>query len=128
MRRMTDSSKQTQPFGLPDISIPAEILFHPELSHTEKILFGFLRNLSQSEKGCCACNKWLGGLIGVKGQTVSNGITKLKNWEYILVEYKRTPDGRNVRRVSINPDYPRITYKDLVKEYYSIYLNQGEGE
>jgi len=109
---------------LPDIGIPAEVLFHPELSHTEKILFGFLRNLSQSEKGCWASNKWLGGLIGVKGQTITNGIAKLRNWQYILVEYERTSDGRNVRRVFINPDYPRI-YRDLVMEY-CIYLDQGE--
>ena len=32
--------------GLPDIGIPAEVLFHPELSEVEKLIFGFLRNLS----------------------------------------------------------------------------------
>jgi len=110
-------TKENHSFGLPDIGIPSEVLFHPELTHTEKILFGFLRNLSQSEKGCWASNKWLGGLIGVKGQTISNSISKLKECEYILVEYEQMADGRQVRRIFINPVYPQI-YRKLVIEAY----------
>ena len=49
---MQDKQKtKTNFFGLPDIGIPSEVLFHPELTNTEKMLFGYLRNLSQTEKG-----------------------------------------------------------------------------
>ena len=101
--------------GLPDIGIPAEVLFHPELSEVEKLLFGFLRNLSVRKEGCTASNAFLAGLIRRKGQTVSNAVAKLKQWHFILAEYERTDSGNLIRRIFINPKYPQI-YRELVVE------------
>lgn len=117
MERTKHKEKETPFFGLPDIGIPSEVLFHPKLTNTEKMLFGFLRNLSQTEKGCWASNRWLGGLLGVGPQTITNAISNLKKHHYILTIEERTTDGRNVRRIFINPEYPLI-YRNLVVEGY----------
>lgn len=104
---------EPQTFSLPGIGIPAEVLFHPELTFCEKVLFGFLRNLSQTEKGCWASNQWLGGLIGVGRRTISNGIAKLKKLQYISVQTETASDGGTTRRIFINPAFPQ-RYRALV--------------
>lgn len=120
---MKRNSEPTQSFSLPDIGIPAELLFNPEISHTEKILFGFIRNLSQREQGCTASNRWLGGLIDVGPQTVSNSVAKLKDWYYINVYYHTKPDGMQTRRIFVNPKFPEL-YRQLVIEGHKN-LNMG---
>jgi len=114
MERTTPPKQQ---FGLPDIGIPAEILFHPKLTNTEKMLYGFIRNLAHSEKGCYASNNWLSGLLGVKSQTVSNGLANLRKWEIILIEYIKC-DGKDERRIYLNPEYPQIYNQMLTEEGY----------
>ena len=52
MERTTLGKAEMNENGLPSIGIPAEILFHPELSNTEKILFGFIRNLAYTILEC----------------------------------------------------------------------------
>ena len=106
-----------QKFGLPDIGIPAEILFNQELSMTEKIIFGFVRNLAHSEDGCWATNQYLGNLIGVKPQTITNAITKLQEYHYIEVSYEKRNNGMQIRRIFINRGYPLI-YEEYLKEVY----------
>ena len=111
---------EKNPWGLPGIGIPAEVLFHPSLTLTEKVLFGFIQNLSKTEKGCWASNKWLGGLIGVKGQTISNAISNLKKLQFINVEYIILPDGRTGRRIFVNSKYHEIYEKMLIEKYNNI--------
>lgn len=109
---MDIKEEQEGRWGLPDIGIPSEILFHPELTNTEMILFGILRNLSQSPRGCWATNRFLGKLLRVGPQTISNGVQNLKKWKFILVRF--VPDrmtGENERRIYINPEYSRIYRK-----------------
>ena len=120
---MTRSNSPKQQFGLPAIGIPAEVLFHPELSNTEKILYGLIRNLAHSEKGCFASNKWLGGLLGAQPQTISNGIKNLKDWEVIVIEYTRTEE-KQTRHIFLNPEYPRIYNEMLSDEGYKK-INKG---
>jgi hypothetical protein len=105
-----------QNFGLPSIGIPFEVLFHPELSNTEKILYGFIRNLAQNEKGCFATNDWLGGLLGVKDWSISQGIANLKKYELIKVAY----DKKKNRQLFINTDYPNIFKKIIIEGYGKI--------
>jgi len=124
MERSKPPETEKNPWGLPDIGMPAEVLFHPEISSTEKILFGFIRNLSWTEKGCWASNKWLGGCLGLKGQTISNAISNLKFWELINVEYLKLPDGREVRKIFINPEYSSIFQKMITEEGYNN-INRG---
>ncbi len=102
MRRGSPQDKKTN-LNLPSIVIPGEVLFHTELSETEKILFGILRALAQTEKGCWATNKFLAGQLGKKEQTAVNAIAKLKQWKFITAEYSFRPDGVQIRRIFINP-------------------------
>lgn len=105
---------ESQPFGLPDIGIPAEVLFNPELTHTQKILFGFIRNLAQSEKGCWASNRYLARCLGVEKQTISNGVSVLKEYGYVTLEETKTPKG--VGRI--------IRIDNLYQQRYELYLKE----
>ena len=120
---MKRTNEPKQQFGLPAIGIPAEVLFHPKLSNTEKILFGLIRNLAYGEKGCFASNNWLGGLLGVKTQTISNGINHLKEWEVIIVEYT-TDREKQTRHIYLNPEYSHIYNEMLTDEGYKK-INRG---
>lgn len=111
-------------FGIPSIGIPAEVLFNPELSRIEKMLFGFLRNLSKSSKGCWASNRYLGYLNGVTPQTVSNAISKLKKWRYIDVKYSTSTGGQQIRNIFISTEYPKL-YKKLVAEWHDNIKNKS---
>jgi len=112
--------KEEIQFGIPDIGIPAEVLFNPKLTETEKMLFGFLRNLSQTKDGCWASNKYLGKLLYKKGWTISQAITNLTNNEYITTRYEQKQNGIQIRRIYINPRYP-IIYRKAVEEWYNTF-------
>ncbi len=102
--------------GLPNIVIPAEILFNEKLSSTEKILFGFLNNLTSNEQGYCwASNKYLSKLINIRPETISSMINKLYKLEYLYIEYEIRYDGAQIRKIYINPTYPQKYQKILQK-------------
>lgn len=109
-----DNSKEIS-IGIPSIGIPAEVLFHPKLTPIQKILFGFIRNLSQTEKGCWASNSYLGRLLKKKPQTISNAVSNLNEHRFIKIRYKKKPDGTTTRYIFINNSYPKI-YRKLVEE------------
>jgi hypothetical protein len=110
MERLDDPKQE---FGLPDIGIPAEVLFHPMLTHTEKILFGLIRNLASGERGCYASNKWLAGLLGVGPQTISNSIGNLQEWKLIIIERQREK-----RNIYLNPSYLQLYSKFCTEKGY----------
>lgn len=112
-----------QRFGLPDISIPAEVLFNPNLTLTQKVLFGFIRNLAQTEKGCWASNKYLAKCVGVEKQTITNSVGKLKELYYIKVEYRTLANGVQGRRIFIDERYPAI-YSKYIRQVYKN-INNG---
>ncbi len=114
MERTEYPNKRKVTLGLPDIGIPSEVLFHPNLTCTEKILFGFLRNLAQGKDGCWASNRYLGDLLGVGAQTVSNAINNLKKYKFIRI-YNEQKGQKTIRRIFINPEYP-VIYYDLMEE------------
>ena len=101
MKRTTERNR----FGLPNIVIPAEVLFCAELTSTEKILFGFLNNLSHTADGCWASNRYLGKLIGTRPETVSSMLSKLHDVCFIDLQYYTRQDGMKVRRIFINKMY-----------------------
>ena len=82
----SEELNKKQEWGLPSIGVPAEILFNPLFSNSEKILYGFLRNLSSQPRGCFATNNYLGRLVGMKKNSVSRAIAKLKQAKYISIE------------------------------------------
>jgi hypothetical protein len=102
---------------LPSIGIPFEVLFHPELTNTEKILFGFMRNMSKRPEGCTASNRYLGGLIGASIDTVSKAVANLNLWQLINVYYESNPDGSQRRRIYVNPR--------LTQMYEKVVFGQG---
>ena len=112
MKRTTSTKQQ---FGLPDIGIPAEVLFHPKLTRTEKMLYGFILNIAHSDRGCFASNEWLAGLMGMRTpQTISNAINNLRQWEVIIVEW----DKKQNRQIYLNPEYPKIYSQILTEKGY----------
>lgn len=118
MERRSHQEKR-QEFGLPDIGIPAEVLFNPELTHLQKLLFGFIRNLSHSAKGCFASNRYLGKLLGVGPQTISNAIARLREYHYIKINIETRQDGTEQRQIYINSNFPAI-YKNYIIGVYKI--------
>lgn len=107
-------------FGLPNIVIPAEVLFHSQLSSTEKILFGVINNLSATEDGCWASNKYLANFLNLKSQTISNAVSTLKNLGFLEVIITQRPDGIQVRRIFIDKDYLRKYEGMLIEAYKKI--------
>lgn len=94
--------------GLPDIGIPAEVLFHPDLTPIEKILFGLIRNLSHSPRGCWASNRYLGDMLRVGPQTISNGVSKLRDLGFFKVILTTVGSSMEVnRQIFIDTNYLR---------------------
>ncbi len=116
MERTKYAKKEKAALRIPDISIPPQVLFNPSLTSTEKLLFGILQNLAQEEEGCCrASNNYLGNLLGVGSQTVSNSIAKLKRYEFIEVSMEEQ-NGFNInRKIFINPKFSKIRHDAMVK-------------
>ena len=112
----TKHTTPINPFGLPNIVIPAEVLFNPELSPRERILFGFINNLVANESGhCWASNRYLSRLIKVAPETISGMIAKLNKLDYITLEYEQRHDGVQIRKIFINRQYPEI-YAEMVRK------------
>jgi len=88
-----ESQTPINPFGLPNIVIPAEVLFNDELSWMQKALFGLLSNLCANEKGYCwASNRYLSDLLGVLPRNLSKMLSRLQSLGYIhIVSDTRLP-------------------------------------
>lgn len=111
-------NKRTQinEFGLPNIVIPAEVIFNDNLTWREKGLFGFINNLASNQEGYCwATNCYLGRCIEVRPETISAMISKLHNEGYLTLEYETRYDGIQIRKVSIDLTYPQ-KYKKTLQE------------
>ena len=105
----TKLPEKIQQFELPSIIIPAEVLFNSELSNTEKILFGLIHNLTHSETGCCASNKYLAGLLNTKSQTITNGLANLRKHQYVTITFEtRIIDGMQIRHVFIDNKFLKL--------------------
>lgn len=110
---MERNSEPKQNFGLPSIGIPFEILFNEDLTNTEKILYGFVRNLAHSEKGCHASNEYLCDLMGLNQvRTISNGIKNLSDCGAIHITHN-TINRKKVRVIDINHEYWKIFSKKV---------------
>jgi len=94
-------------WGMPSIGIPSEILFNPVFSPVEKLLYGFIRNLSSQPNGCYATNGYLGKLVGISKNSVSRTISRLKTAKYIIIE-NTISNGFNKRTIRINNNSKEI--------------------
>ncbi len=117
--RMVNASPIPQPTW-PAIVIPAEVLFNNDLTCREKLLFGFLTHvLGDDDRKCRVCNRDIGQVIGVRADTVSGMLSKLRKLGYIKMEYKIIPyDGSQIREITIDKTYPK-RYHNLVQNLLS---------
>gem|GEM_PF-5431557 len=124
---MNSSQTPINSFGLPNIVIPAEVLFNDNLTWREKALFGFINNLAYNEKGYCwASNRYLSLCIGSRPDTVSTMLAKLQKEGYIILHYKTINDPisgtKQVRYIVINHDYPEI-HAEMLQEAFGKFQN-----
>ena len=117
MKDDQESNDGLRPGG---IGIPDEVLQNLHLSVTEKILFGYIQNLSRTSRGCWATNRVLGNMVGGLGpQTISNSLSHLEDFHYIIIELTYGKFGVQ-RAIFINQNYKNI-YSPLVKAYHDNY-------
>lgn len=92
------------PFGLPNIVIPAEIIFNERLTWREKGLFGIIANLASNTRGYCwASNQYLAKLVNVRPDTVSSMVSRLQEHGYIIVEVESGVS----RKILVDYTYPQ---------------------
>ena len=103
-------------YGLPNIVLPAEILYNDKIPWRTKSLFGFIHNLAKNKKGYCwATNHYLSEHIQVKQQkTVSEMISLLQKEGYLILEYETSPNGTQNRKIFVDNRYSQ-KYDSLLK-------------
>lgn len=80
-----------------DIEIPGEVMFDPDLTMRERMLYGLLGHLGKKSPDgyVYSSNAELAGMLGVVPQIASNAIAKLRKKGFLTVEYK-VSDGEGV--------------------------------
>jgi hypothetical protein len=109
-----------------EIGIPSAVAHNVFLTQTEKILFGYLRNLSQTSDGCFGSNKYLSKILHLTEQSISNAIQSLQKYLYINVKITPTQNGRS-RIIYINREY-EILYQPLIEIYWDFFLKKNQFE
>jgi len=113
--------------GIPSLGLPAEVWMNDELTSTEKLLFGILRNLSQSSRGCWASNRYLANIIGIKHpQTLSSMVMKLRAEGYLIIKYldiKRRGRVEQERRIYVDNGYGD-RYRKMVQTKHDDYFGE----
>jgi hypothetical protein len=104
-------------FGLPSIIIPGEILFNPFISQSCKILFGYIVNLSKTNRGCWATNAMLGEYINCTPQSTSSMISILEKMGYLTVKRVCRKDGSEERQIFESNTY-QLKYRFLVESFH----------
>lgn len=94
--------KQTQ-----GIWIPIQILQDTRLSSADKLILSLIISLDQSEDGCWAGNRFLAETCGCSESTISNSITRLIKYQYLI---RRHFDGRKRYLRCCVPELKRQTH------------------
>ena len=102
--------KERNKQGITFVSIPGEIAFNNDLSHTDKFVWWVLNTLDTTDRHCFASNGYIAERAGVGERTVSGSISKL-----VEVGYVKTGkfDGRT-RTLIINKDLER--HKEIAQK------------
>ena len=115
-------------FGVPGIYIPGEVLHNPELSFLDKLIYGYIRNLDSTNRGCWASNKHLHEILGnnCSARYLQESIKKLRDLHYIIVEIEINPEriGGRERKIFINSDAIKI-YKPLTILYHKAFIQNS---
>ena len=112
--------------GLPNIVIPAEVLFHPDLKPNEKILFGIINNMVYNQHGYCwASNMYLARMLDIKSNTISGMLSSLQKEHFLIMEYETRYDGRQVRKIFVDQSYPTRYSETLKKQFKRMKASQS---
>ena len=95
------------------ISIPVEILAHPDLSLTDGCVFGLIYVQSQSNRGCFAKNSTMARKLGISLKTFKESISRLISTEFIYTNEK----SNHLRRIYCSESYISKNSRNLVKWY-----------
>lgn len=77
--------------------LPKIVLFDPELTDKEKLLFAFITSYMAQEGYCWMSNNFLADQFGVSREWVSGCIKKLKDLEYFTAEYIRESGKKEIK-------------------------------
>ncbi len=78
--------------------IPADVLYDRDLAMADKILYGVISNLCNQKGYCWATNAYLGEVMGLKKDTISKSISRLREHGY-LIDFYESRGGRQERRL-----------------------------
>jgi len=118
MSEETKSKETELQYGIPSVLIPGEIFFNPFISHVQKNLFGIIRNLSKTTRGCWATNRTLGNLINRSKSKISEMINSLERFGYIKIQEKTLTDSSKERRIFENKKGYSVLYEDMVRDFH----------
>lgn len=104
--------------GISNLVVPAEVAHNPNLSAKDGYVFALIDGLSYNEFGYCyASNNYIGKYLDYHPRSVSRSISKLEENYYIETEIIQKSDGKTVRKIYINHDYPKI-YAEMLRNHY----------
>ena len=108
-------TEEKQKEGIKGVWIPGEVAFNKNLTKTDMFVWWQIDSLDSTKNNCYASNGYIAGRLSISTQTVSNSISKLKKYGYLI---QISFDGK-IRRLSRDDDYLK-KYKHLVKEFNSL--------
>lgn len=104
------------------LAVPAEAFLNPVLKKTDIFLFSLIKNMSHSEEGCWASNKYFADILRVTERTISSGISALRKHRYITME---GGFGSEKRVLHVDNSY-KDRYEWLVSLFNKAYVDNLE--
>lgn len=80
------------------IGVPRIILNDQTCLRADKLIYGMINSLSNNKEYCFASNSYFAKELGLTTKTVSKSLSKLKELNYIKIDYSKTG-----RRIMLNP-------------------------
>ncbi len=93
-------------FGIPQLIIPSEIAFNPNITANEKLLFGFLMYRSKIDTSVESL-EFISSFLGITNQTVLKSLENLRKHKYIIKEI-----NKKYSFYVIDKNYPK-THKNI---------------
>ena len=102
--------------------IPLEVIFNPDLSYLNGVVFWIITQLDNEETHCYATNEYIASYLNVTTQSVSNSISKLKKYGYIKTVFNQRSARKRI--IKIDQSYTQ-TYKYLVEDFNGKLYNKN---
>ena len=85
--------------------IPAFILYDPNLSDKDKIVYSVISNLTHEKGYCWASNRYIGDLLNCSPLTISRSVSNLNNKGHIKNSVEKSPNG-TLRKIYLSISNP----------------------